>query len=144
MRDNAIFLAADGRYRSKIGVNPRRSRAVLGSYDGESKVLTLVQFNQPAGAADYVNSLWKLQGNPFGGDAENAYNDGPATPGAKPMGPFCELESSSPAAALAPGESLSHLHRTMHLSGPRSSLDGVARATLGVSLDEIEGAFRSR
>jgi hypothetical protein len=144
VRDNAIFLAADGRYRSKIGVNPRRSRAVLGSYDGESKVLTLVQFNQPAGAADYVNSLWKLQGNPFGGDAENAYNDGPATPGAKPMGPFCELESSSPAAALAPGESLSHLHRTMHLSGPRSSLDGVARATLGVSLDEIEGAFRSR
>ena len=91
---------------------------MLGSYDGDNKVLTLVQFTQPAGVTDYVNSLWKLQDNPFGGDAANSYNDGPATPGAKPMGPFYELESSSPAAALAPGESLSHVHRTVHLSGP--------------------------
>ena len=141
---NAVFLAADGRFRSKIGINPRRSRAVLGSYDGSNGVLTIVQFNQPAGVTDYVNSLWKLQENPFGGDAENAYNDGPATPGAKPMGPFYELESSSPAAALAPGESLNHLRRTLHLSGPRDALDAVARRVLGVSIDEIEGALRPR
>jgi hypothetical protein len=142
VRENAVFLAADGKYRSKIGINPRRSRAILGSYDGENRVLTLVQFNQPADVTDYVNSLWKLQDNPFGGDAANAYNDGPATPGAKPMGPFCELESSSPAAALAPGASITHVRRTVHLSGPASALDAVARATLGVSLEEIEGAFR--
>jgi hypothetical protein len=93
---------------------------------------------------DYVNSLWKLQDNPFEGDAVNAYNDGPAMPGAKPIGPFYELESSSPAAALKPGESLSHVHRTIHLSGSKPALDAVARATLGVSLDEIEGAFKNR
>jgi hypothetical protein len=58
------------------------------------------------------------------------------------MGPFYELESSSPAAALAPGTSLSHVHRTVHLSGSKSVLDGVARATLGVSLDEIKGALK--
>ena len=143
VRDHVVFLAADGRYRSKIGINPKRSRAILGSYDGDNQVLTLVQFTQPAGVTDYVNSLWKLQDNPFGGDAANSYNDGPATPGAKPMGPFYELESSSPAAALAPGESLRHVHRTMHLSGPESALDAVARATLGVSLDEIKGAFKN-
>src|ERR1019366_4062163 len=144
VRDDVVFLAADGKYRSKIGISPKRCRAILGSYDGANKVLTLVKFNQPDGVTDYVNSLWKLQESPFGGDAANAYNDGPATPGAKPMGPFCELESSSPAAALAPGESLTHIRRTIHLSGPRASLDNVARATLGVSLDEIEGAFKKQ
>jgi hypothetical protein len=144
VRENVVFLAADGKFRSKIGINPRRSRAVLGSYDADHKVLTIVRFNQPAGVTDYVNSLWKLQDDPFAGDAANAYNDGPATPGAKPMGPFCELESSSPAAALASGESLAHVRRTVHLSGPRSALDEVSRAALGVSLDEIEGAFKNR
>lgn len=144
VRDDVIFFAADGRYRSKIGIGPRRSKAILGSYDASSNVLTLVKFTQPAGVTDYVNSLWKLQDNPFRGDTANAYNDGPATPGAKPMGPFYELESSSPAAALAPGESLAHTHRTFHLSGPKPALDAVARATLGVSLDEITDAFGKR
>jgi hypothetical protein len=142
--DEVIFFAADGKFRSKIGINPKRSKAILGSYDANNNVLTLVKFTQPAGVTDYVNSLWKLQDNPFQGDTANSYNDGPATPGAKPMGPFYELESSSPAAALAPGESLSHSHRTFHLSGPKLALDGVARATLGFSLDEIKDAFGKR
>ena len=57
------------------------------------------------------------------------------------MGPFYELESSSPAAALKPGKSLEHIHRTMHLRGPESDLDKVARATLGVGLEEIKQAL---
>ena len=123
VKDDVVFLSADGKFRSKIGISPKRCKAILGSYDADNKVLTIVQFNQPAGVTDYVNSLWKLQDNPFGGDAANSYNDGPATPGAKPMGPFFELESSSPAAALAPGKSLSHIHRTIHLSGPEAALE---------------------
>ncbi len=142
VKDDVIYFAADGKYRSKIGINPRRSKAVLGSYDADNRVLTIVQFNQPAGVTDYVNSLWKLQDNPFGGDAANSYNDGPPSPGAKPLGPFYELESSSPAAALAPGESLSHVHRTIHLVGAEADLDAVARATLGVSLAEINSALK--
>jgi hypothetical protein len=144
VKDDVIYFCADGKFRSKIGINPKRSKAVLGSYDADNKVLTVVQFNQPAGVTDYVNSLWKLQYNPYGGDAANCYNDGPPAPGAKPLGPFYELESSSPAAALAPGKSLSHIHRTVHLSGPEAALDGVARATLGVSLADIKGALKSR
>ncbi|MHB8862230.1 MAG: DUF6786 family protein [Pirellulaceae bacterium] len=140
--DNMIYFAADGEYRSKIGINPQRSKAVLGSYDADNRVLTIVQFSQPAGVTDYVNSLWKLQDNPYGGDAANSYNDGPPAPGAKPLGPFYELESSSPAAALAPGKSLSHVHRTMHLVGAESDLDAVARTTLGVSLAEINSALK--
>lgn len=142
VKEDVIYFSGDGQFRSKIGVNPKRSKGVLGSYDATGKVLTIVQFTQPEGVTDYVNSLWKLQDNPFGGDAANSYNDGPPSPGAKPLGPFYELESSSPAAALAPGKSLQHIHRTIHLSGSEASLDAVARATLGVSLAEINTAFK--
>jgi hypothetical protein len=142
VKDDVIYFCADGKYRSKIGMNPKRSKGVSGSYDADNKVLTIVQYSVPAGATDYVNSLWKLQDNPYGGDAANCYNDGPPTPGAKPMGPFFELESSSPAAALAPGKSLSHIHRTIHLSGPESALDSVARATLGVSIADIKAGLK--
>jgi len=74
-----------------------------------------------------VNSQWKIQEHPYGGDAANSYNDGPPAPGEKPMGPFYELESSSPAAALAPGQTLEHVHRTIHLKGDEKDLDAVAR-----------------
>jgi hypothetical protein len=141
VKDQALFFSGDGKYRSKIGISPRRSQAVLGSYDAENQVLTLVQFTQPAGVTEYVNSLWKLQEDPYRGDAANSYNDGPPTPGAKPLGPFYELESSSPAAALKPGQSLEHVHRTLHLQGPENSLDAIARKTLGVGLEEIKNSL---
>ena len=138
---SAVFLSGDGKYRSKIGINPKRSKGVLGAYDADNQVLTIVQFDQPKGVTEYVNSLWKLQGNPYGGDVANSYNDGPPSPGAKPLGPFFEMESSSPAAALAPGASMEHIHRTLHLSGPEGSLDAVSRAVLGLSLGEIKSAL---
>jgi hypothetical protein len=143
-KDNVLFFSGDGKYRSKIGISPKRSRALLGSYDADNQVLTLVQFTQPAGVTEYVNSLWKLQQNPYGGDAANSYNDGPVAPGAKPLGPFYELESSSPAAALRPGKSLSHVHRTIHLTGPVAALDPIAQATLGVSIADIKAGLQAR
>ena len=144
VKNDVIYFSADGKYRSKIGMNPKRTKGVSGSYDADNKVLTIAQYDVPAGVTDYVNSLWKLQDNPYGGDAANCYNDGPPAPGVKPMGPFYELESSSPAAALAPGKSLSHTHRTIHVSGPESALDPIARATLGVSLADIKGALKTK
>jgi hypothetical protein len=57
------------------------------------------------------------------------------------MGPFYELESSSPAAALKPGETLRHIHHTFHLQGPEAALNSVAIRVLGVSLDQIKTAF---
>jgi hypothetical protein len=44
----------------------------------------------------------------------------------------------SPALALAPNESYTHLHRTIRLEGDRTKLDAIARAVFGVSLEEIE------
>lgn len=143
VKDDVIYFSGDGKFRSKIGINPRRSKSMLGSYDAENRVLTVVQFTQPSDAADYVNSLWKLQDHPFAGDVANSYNDGPAMPGAKPMGPFYEIESSSPAAALKPGQSLSHIHRTFHLTGAEWTLDPVARKLFGVSLDDIKTGLKN-
>jgi YhcH/YjgK/YiaL family protein len=143
VRDNVIYFSGDGRFRSKIGIGPRRSKGVLGSYDAANRVLTIVQFSQPEGVTDYVNSLWKIQDDPYAGDAANSYNDGPPAPGAKPLGPFYELESSSPAAALAPGASLSHGHRTIHLTGSEAALDAIARPLLGVALADITTALQT-
>ena len=139
--EQAIFFKGDGKYRSKIGVPPGRALPVLGSYDEAGRVLTITQYTLPQGVTEYVNSMWELQEHPFGGDVVNSYNDGPSEPGAKPLGPFYELETSSPAAFLASGESLTHYHRTFHFSGNEKQLDAICRAVLGVSLDEIDDAF---
>jgi hypothetical protein len=140
VRAGAAFFKADGLLRSKIGVRPDRARPVLGSWAADTGVLTIVQYSLP-GTSDYVNSMWEPQKDPFAGDAVNSYNDGPLGPGQPPLGPFYELETSSPALELAPGKWAVHVHRTIHLEGPRAALDDVARRQLGASLDEIEAAF---
>ncbi len=141
VKDGVLFFSGDGQYRSKIGLSPQRSRPIAGSYDAVNKVLTIVQYNKPQTAADYVNSMWELQDEPYKGDVVNSYNDGPAEPGAKPLGPFYELETSSPAAALKPDEAVSHIHRTYHLQGPEADLDIIAKATLGVTIAEIKSSL---
>jgi len=139
-RGSALYFRGDGQQRGKIGVGPRRARPILGSYDSRRRVLTLVTYTLPDGARDYVDSLWEHQRDPYRGDAINAYNDGPAAPGAKHFGPFYELESSSPALALAPGESAEHVHATTHFVGAPEALDEVARASLGVGIGDITAA----
>jgi len=141
VKDGVLFFSGDGQYRSKIGLSPQRAKSMLGSYDAVNQVLTIVQYSKPRDVADYVNSMWELQDQPYKGDVVNSYNDGPPEPGAKPLGPFYELETSSPAAALKPGGTISHVHRTFHLQGSEADLDPIARATLGVTIDEIKSAF---
>ena len=141
-KDGVMYFAADANYRSKIGVPPRRAKSMVGSYDAQNKVLTIVQFTLPKGASDYVNSMWEIQKEPFGGDAVNSYNDGPPKPGAAQLGRFYELETSSPALALKPNEAATHVSRMMHLEGPEKELDAIARATLGVGLEQIKAGLK--
>jgi hypothetical protein len=142
VHDSVVFFRGDGQYRSKIGVPPRRALPVAGSYDAANHVLTIVTFTRPADARQYVNSMWEMQREPYGGDVINSYNDGPPAPGKPPLGPFYELETSSPALALRPGESYTHVHRTFHFTGPEAELDAIARAVLKVGLADVKGAFR--
>lgn len=141
VEDGVMFFLGDGRYRSKIGVSRPRAKPIIGSYAADSGVLTLVHYSLLERSTDYVNSMWEIQDEPYAGDVVNSYNDGPPEPGAPPLGPFYELETSSAAAALAPGESLTHVHQTFHFQGPETELDAIAQETLGVSLARIEAAF---
>ncbi len=135
-----VYFRADGKSRGKIGINPKRARGIMGSYDFDNNILTLLLCKLPERKTEYVNSAWQIQDNPFSGDALNSYNDGPLEDGSQ-MGPFYELEASSAAEALKPGESITHTQITIHLTGNKNLLNKAAIKSLGVSLDEIEGVF---
>jgi hypothetical protein len=137
---NHIFFRADGKSRGKIGIPPLRSVGKMGSWDAENKILTLLLCTQPEGNNEYVNSSWQIQENPYSGDALNSYNDGPLEDGSQ-MGPFYELETSSPAVELNPGESLIHKQLTIHLTGNPDDLDRVSRQILGSGLTDISTIF---
>jgi hypothetical protein len=139
--DGVVLFKADGQHRSKIGVPPARALSIAGGYDAAGRVLTLVQYTRPSAAREYVNSMWEVQREPYKGDAINSYNDGPPAPGTPPLGPFYELETSSPALALKPGERYTHVHRTFHFTGAEADLDAVARATLKGGLESVRKAF---
>jgi hypothetical protein len=141
IKGSAIFFRGDGQYRSKIGLSPARALPIAGSYDAAARVLTLVQYTRPAGITDYVNSMWEIQREPYKGDVINSYNDGPPGPGKPPLGPFYELETSSPALKLAAGERYTHVHRTFHLAGTPDDLNRIALAALAVGLTDISTAF---
>jgi hypothetical protein len=138
-RDSILFFKADGKKRSKLGVLPAVAKNVAGSYDADTKTLTLTLFDVDQ-TARYLNQEWDTKKPPFSGDAVNAYNDGPLADG-RQLGPFYELESVSPAAFLAPGKSLTHNHRVFHFSGDETVLDKICQKTLGVSLAEVKAAF---
>ena len=135
IKNGVIFLNADANYRSKIGISPKRALPILASFDQVNEVLTIAQFSLPEFPADYVNSLWEIQEKPFDGDVVNAYNDGFID--GKQMGKFYELESSSPAASLNVGESMHHLHRTIHLKGNSNELNEITKTLLGIQLSEF-------
>lgn len=137
---NNIYFRADGKSRGKIGISPMRATGIMGSYDFDNNILTILKCKLPEGNTEYVNSAWQIQMNPYSGDALNSYNDGPLEDGSQ-MGPFYELETSSPAAALKPGESITHSQITIHLTGDKKLLNKAAVKCFGITLDEIETVF---
>lgn len=135
-----LFFRTDGKYRSKIGISPEGAKPFCGSYDPDNKSLTILWFSQPSERMPYVNSKWGKQQDPLKGDAVNSYNDGPVEDGSI-MGPFYEIESSSPAALLAPGGKLTHIQRVFHITGDEKQLDKIVQKIFNVSLDKIKEAF---
>jgi hypothetical protein len=123
---SCVVLVADGKSRGKLGLAPARSTGVLASYAPSTRTLTIVRTAPPDSSKPYVDNLWEKRADPYEGDAVNAYNDGPTEPGKASLGGFYELETSSPAAELAPGASLTHTHSTLHVL-----VDDAVRATAG-------------
>lgn len=134
-----VLLLADGGYRAKIGTSQRRARNVLGSVDFSEGVLSVVHFSMPKdpGKHPYMNNMWGGPlAEPYCGDVANAYNDGPNESGQQ-LGAFYEIESLSPAAALRPGQSLVHRHRTVHVQAQPAALATLAKTVLGVELETV-------
>ena len=139
IQGNAIYLKTDGEFRSKLGLNAKRTKAIAGNYDPDSKRLTITTFDVDKNAV-YLNQEWNPAKDPLLGDAMNAYNDGPLEDGSI-MGPFLELESVSPAAFLKPMQSLKHRHTVYHFTGEEADLNPIAEKLTGVSLNELQKVF---
>ena len=114
---------------------------MVGSYDTEKNILTLLLFNLPTEKKNYVNSQWGNQNDPFTGDVINSYNDGPLEDGSI-MGPFYEIETSSPAARLQPNESIKHIQSMIHLQGDKAALDEIVQQLFGMKLESIADKFK--
>lgn len=138
--DNRLLFKADGKSRGKLGIKPKYAKPVIGSYDAENKVLTVAIF-EPDASAKYLNQEWNTTKPSFSGDAVNAYNDGPLADGSQ-MGPFYEIESVSPAAFLKPNQSIVHKQAVYHFTGDEKSLDTISQKILGVTLNEVQTAFK--
>lgn len=140
VKDGFIFFKCDGKQRGKIGIPPQRALPVIGSFDAINNVLTVLKCEIPEGETDYVNSAWEMQEFPYKGDAINSYNDGPLEDGSQ-MGPFYELETSSPALALKSGETASYKQTTFHFEGSEEDLDAICQKLFRVSLAEVKTVF---
>jgi hypothetical protein len=140
VKEGFVFLKGDGKQRGKIGIPPQRALPVLGSYDAANHILTIVKSEVYEGVTDYVNSAWEMQEFPYKGDAVNSYNDGPVADGTQ-MGPFYELETSSPALALKPGETAVYKQSTIHFEGTEEELNAICQQVFDISLDEVKAVF---
>ncbi len=134
-----IFFKADGNSRGKIGVNGSYALPWAASYDPTNSLFTLITFDIDE-RANYLNQEWNDAGFPYNGDAVNAYNDGPLINGGQ-LGPFYELESSSPGAFLQPGESACHSHNVFHFTGEHKYLDKLVSFLTGQTIKKLSNIF---
>ena len=136
VKDSVLYFTCDGKLRSKIGLSPLIAKPIAASFDFKNNVLTVIipQVNKDAA---YVNSKWEMQAQPYKGDVINSYNDGPLANGTQ-MGPFYEMESSSPALELKKGATGEYKETTCHFQGSYTALQQLAKQMLGVDLNTIK------
>ena len=135
-----LYFKIDGKLRTKIGIPPARAKGVCCSYDSEKQVLTILRCTMPSKPSTYLNGQWGEQEDPFAGDMINSYNDGPVADGSI-MGPFYEIETSSPGVELAVGESLTHKQEIFHIQATEEILNPIVQKLFGVNLATIKSQF---
>ena len=136
VKDSVLFFTCDGKYRSKIGLAPQIVKPLAASYDFAKNVLTLV-IPEVSPGSPYVNSKWEMQKEPYKGDVINSYNDGPLADGSQ-LGPFYEIESSSPALELRKATSGSYKQVTCHLQADYAVMKQFVQQLLAVDLDNVK------
>ncbi len=136
VKDSILYFRCDGKSRGKLGISPAIAKPVAGSFDFKNNVLTILI---PEVYKDemYVNSKWEIQKEPYKGDVINSYNDGPLQDGSQ-LGPFYEIESSSPVRELKPGEVQEYQQTIIHFRGDYPALKELAKQLLQADLDEVK------
>ncbi|QVY65978.1 DUF6786 family protein [Polaribacter sp. Q13] len=133
--DKHVMFKGNGTARFKLGIPPRNVTPYIGSFDADKQTLTIVKYSFK-GDTTYVNSVWRDQENPYGGDVINSYNDGPLENGDQ-LGPFYELETSSSTKELQPNEAIKHIHKTYHFEGDFETLNNISKKLLNKDLNEL-------
>ena len=136
IKDSVLYFRCDGKSRGKIGLAPQVAKPFVCSYDFKKNLLTIL-IPEVHKNGSYVNSKWELQKEPYKGDVINSYNDGPLQDGSQ-MGPFFEIESSSPAQELKPGEVQEYHQTTIHLQGDYTALKNLVQQLIHVDLDDVK------
>lgn len=136
IKDSVLYFRCDGKSRGKIGLAPEVAKPFVCSYDFKKNVLTIL-IPEVHKDGNYVNSKWELQKQPYKGDVINSYNDGPLADGTQ-MGPFYEVESSSPAQQLKPDETQEYHQTTIHLQGDYNALKTLLQQLIHVNLDDVK------
>jgi hypothetical protein len=136
VKDSVLYLRCDGKSRGKIGISPLIAKPLAASFDFKRNILTVL-IPEVTKDAPYVNSKWELQKQPYKGDVINAYNDGPLKDGSQ-LGPFYEIESSSPAKELKKGEDMTYSQTTIHFQGDYEALRTLAQNILHLDLNEVK------
>lgn len=136
VNDSMLYFRCDGKSRGKIGLSPFIAKPIVGSFDFKKNVLSVLIPEVDKNGA-YVNSKWEQQKEPYKGDVINSYNDGPLADGSQ-LGPFYEIESSSAAKELQPGETQQYHQTTCHFQGNYEALTKLAKQLLGVDLNDLK------
>ncbi|MER2491334.1 DUF6786 family protein [Catenovulum sediminis] len=132
-----VFYRADGEYMNKIGIPVNNTRPYLAAYDSYNQRLTIEYFHiSNKENRNYLTASWITPKDAYNGEIVNIFNDGPDDFGHY-FGHFFELEASSAAFELAPGESQKHFHYSFHFSGEKNKLNQIAKQVLGLSLDDV-------
>ncbi|MGQ1784778.1 DUF6786 family protein [Saccharicrinis sp. GN24d3] len=134
IKDNIVYYKADAAYMNKIGIQPEYCKNVFGSYSPEINLLTIVKYHFTKDSL-YVNSQWGHE-KPYKGDVINIFN-GEVNESLDRAWPFYELETSSSAKELQPGEEMYHMHSIYHFEGDEGYLDNIANQVLGVSIIKL-------
>ncbi len=136
IENGVLYLSGDGKWRSKVGIAPAVAGHLAAAVDLRNNILHVVYLEVDR-KGRYVNSLWEDQKDPYSGDVINAYNDGPLADG-KQLGPFFEIESSSAAKELLPGEKQEYRQMTCHFQGSYAEIKKLAFDILGVDIDKLK------
>lgn len=127
--DGVLFVRADGRLRSRIDIDPRRARPVVGGYDPSRGLLTLVSFAKSVGAGDAPIDAVTCANGASPADASSA------------RGPCYELGTPSSVVLLAPGASVTLVRRTLHVHGDATALRAICERVLGVAPRRVARVF---